>query len=307
MQIIDGFLYYRDILNGVITEDKVHRNMRKLGGGRLELWRLLTLHLRGLVAGMGAKPEELSHIFTAALIMHVPRGDEEHRAERKIRTLIQLEIMPKTPDPKDSMVDSSFSISMNETKALGDISVSDNIAPPPVLSIAASEPAKKIESPRIVASQSPRQDPEVRIRALKALDDVFVDADTNESIHSSAGKTGLVALQRYNSSLSDSGFGSIIGSFSPAVQDPAHLSVGRYQVDSISQPHDIQKKKGGNIVHNEDNNNTSITSSVPQATKFSSAGLSHQSKIDPSTKKWSSVKNIISIEVYLFICSWIMP
>lgn len=291
------FLQCSEILNGVITEDKVHRNMRRLGGGRMELWRALTIHLKGIVASGGAKAEELSRIFTAALVLHVSRGDEQHRAERKIRTLIQLEVMPKTPEPSDSIADSSFSISMNETKPLGDISVSDNIAPPPV--IVTSEPAKRLSSPRSSVStaakvSTPTQDPIVRKKALEALGGVD---DSYDPPMDTAVQQNNLPMQRYNSTLTESGAASLPVLSGATDTTRSSNLMGRHSLEVVSSSSGVKPEKATSDV------NTSMTSSVPQASKFSSTS-NQAPKGAPVAKKWSNVNNMMSIEVNIIKLSF---
>lgn len=239
------------------------------------MWSTLTSHLKGVVSTKGAKAEELSRIFTAALVMHVPRGDEQHRAERKIRTLLQLEIMPKEADPKDSIDASSISyLSMNETKPLGDISVSDNIAP------LKSEPAKPLRSPRSASvashvnptlSTPVQPSPEMRQKALKALGSGSVDSEV-ENVSPSKHTSSIVTTQASNANLRAAAIG------------------GRHQRDGVGTT--VSEKKDSNT----SDQNVSLTSALPQSSKFRTS--SHEpSKHVPASKKWTSVKNMISIEV----------
>ena len=51
---------YSDVLNGVITGDKVHRSMKRLGNCRLQMWNIIIAHLKALVEKSGGSAEELS-------------------------------------------------------------------------------------------------------------------------------------------------------------------------------------------------------------------------------------------------------
>ncbi len=101
--------FFSDVLNGVITGEKVHRSMKRLGNCRLQMWNIIISHLKALVEKSSWSAEELSRystfssprllfdkcayisrmlllfrIYTAALVFHTPRGDEQQRAERKV-------------------------------------------------------------------------------------------------------------------------------------------------------------------------------------------------------------------------------
>jgi hypothetical protein len=49
-----------DVLNGVVTIEKVNRSLRALGDGRLELWDILIRHIRNLVLSNYGIAEEIS-------------------------------------------------------------------------------------------------------------------------------------------------------------------------------------------------------------------------------------------------------
>jgi hypothetical protein len=295
------FYLCREILNGVITEDKVHRNLRRLGGGRRELWDVIAVHLKGLVSSQGAKPEELSHIFTAALVLHLPRGDEQHRAERKIHTLLNLVILPKEADSpsKDVTNNTTFSMDTSNSKqerrgsdASADAAAAPALPSPPLpaaLSLK-SEPASRMQPPAAapspalaasaVSSPTPtpaKQTPAKQTPAKKPVtprDILSASSFEMEADASDAGsmQENILPPQGKTSPYSSRNVGS-----------------GRHQMDTDQASPLGLPKKGGNTSNTSINN--SMTSSVPQASK-----LFGSKNAPPASKKWTGVKHVMTVE-----------
>jgi hypothetical protein len=85
---------HSEVFNGVVTLDKLRAAHKKLGGGRSELWSVLVAHMRTLVELSRVRHEEISKVFTAALVSGVQDAAERGRKERKVLNLLPLAILP---------------------------------------------------------------------------------------------------------------------------------------------------------------------------------------------------------------------
>ena len=102
-----GFqLFPKEALNGVVTLEKLQKQLKKLGGGRLEVLNAVTDHLSVAVGKNKTDPEELSNIFTSRLVHFVDEDNDRIRVERKVQKLLHLAaVTPKVLSKSPTMTE----------------------------------------------------------------------------------------------------------------------------------------------------------------------------------------------------------
>jgi hypothetical protein len=92
-----------EALNGVVTVDRLKKEHKKRGGGRAELWTVLSIHLQKLLEYDNNSLDNLSQCFTNALIHHISNVNDRDRIERKVHKLVQLTMITegssRSPSP----------------------------------------------------------------------------------------------------------------------------------------------------------------------------------------------------------------
>jgi hypothetical protein len=77
------FVLPQEALNGMITEDKLRREQKRLGNGRMELWKAIISYLRQLVQLKPNKTSLLAGCVTRGFVFYFNPGDKD-RMERKV-------------------------------------------------------------------------------------------------------------------------------------------------------------------------------------------------------------------------------
>jgi len=90
-----------DVFNGLVTVDKVKKELKRLGIGRIELWNAAFCHvsnilkiLTKIVFRNANLVQELANSLCETLLHDVAEGDDKGRIRRKLLNLIQLVILP---------------------------------------------------------------------------------------------------------------------------------------------------------------------------------------------------------------------
>lgn len=93
-----GELLSIDALNGVVSLDRLHKEQKRRGESRAELWNALIAHLQRLEQSHIIDGKDLVGIFTPVLIDFVSESTqdegEKKRLGRKVGTLLQQALMP---------------------------------------------------------------------------------------------------------------------------------------------------------------------------------------------------------------------
>jgi hypothetical protein len=120
-----GFqLFPKEVLNGVVTLDKVQKALKKLGGGRLELLNVILDHLSTAVAQHLADADEMAGIFTARITHFVDdEGDNNVRVQRKVHKLLQLAAVSSRSPRNRSKSPTSPTSAMGKSSASASISL----------------------------------------------------------------------------------------------------------------------------------------------------------------------------------------
>ena len=90
-----------DVFNGLVTVDKLKKELKRLGIGRIELWNATFSHmgnilkiLTKIVFRNANLVQELANNLCETLLYSMTEGDDKHRIRRKLVNLIQLLILP---------------------------------------------------------------------------------------------------------------------------------------------------------------------------------------------------------------------
>jgi len=106
-----------DVLNGVVSLDRLSKEHKRRGDGRSEFWSLITGHLQRLVQSRIIDATEIVQIFTSALTDFVTEAShddgDKKRLGRKVSTLLQqaivpADIAPLSPHPASSALRPPF-------------------------------------------------------------------------------------------------------------------------------------------------------------------------------------------------------
>mmetsp|Transcript_14403 Transcript_14403/g.21600 ORF Transcript_14403/g.21600 Transcript_14403/m.21600 type:complete len:785 (+) Transcript_14403:74-2428(+) len=88
-----SYMLPSDLLNGVVSVEKVNKSHKKMGGHRAEVWTALTDHMRRIIESKRMSQEEICKIVTSSLVNHID-ADDRSRVERKVLKLVQLAVLP---------------------------------------------------------------------------------------------------------------------------------------------------------------------------------------------------------------------
>ena len=87
---IGDTIFPSDLLNGIVTLDKVEKFLKKLSDGRLEIFKSIINHLKHIADSTAQDVQNLCELYSTNFISYIPEEEERLRLKRKISKLLHI-------------------------------------------------------------------------------------------------------------------------------------------------------------------------------------------------------------------------
>jgi hypothetical protein len=87
---IGDTIFPSDLLNGIVTLDKVEKYLKKASDGRLDVFKSIINHLKHIAGSTAQDVQNICELYSTNFISYIPEEEERLRLKRKISKLLHI-------------------------------------------------------------------------------------------------------------------------------------------------------------------------------------------------------------------------